>query len=78
MIESILGSVIFEAIGAFVRWIFVSMRNRIKGRATLSFGQVWRGRKRGLQESVEYGVSNILLGAGTVLLIIVLLMWIGI
>ena len=77
MIESILGSVIFEAIGAFARWTFVSIRNRIKGKPTLPFGQVWKGRKRGLQESVEYGVPNILLGAGIVVLIIILLMWVG-
>lgn len=73
------GSIIFEAIGAFFRWIYLSVVSKIKGNKPISFKQVWEGKKNtSLQENVEYGFSNIVLGVIIVIAIIVILKLIGV
>ena len=71
------GSIIFEAIGAFFRWIFTHVIAIVKGRKPVSFMRVWRGKKNAsLQEDVEYGFSNIVIGVVIVLGKIVVLQFI--
>jgi hypothetical protein len=73
------GSIIFEAIGAFFRWIFLRVIARIKGGKSVTFKQVWEGRNStSLQENVEYGFSNIVLGVTIVIGAIVILKLVGI
>ena len=74
-----LGSIIFEFIGAFFRWLLLFTLNKIKGRKSVSFKQVWEGRKNtSLQENVEHGFSNIVLGVIIVIGTIVILKLVGI
>lgn len=74
MLESIVGSIVFEFVGAFSRWLFLSVKNRIRGNGVVSFKKVWGGRKNAkFQESIEHGMSNIGLG----MLIIFILLLIG-
>jgi hypothetical protein len=56
------GSIIFEAFGAFFRWIYVSILNKLRGRKSSSFKEVWEGKKTSSQGNIEYGFSNIILG----------------
>jgi hypothetical protein len=73
------GSIIFEAIGAFFRWIFLRVVGVIKGGKPVSFKQVWDGKKdTSFQENVEHGFSNIALGVIIVIGAIVVLKLVGI
>lgn len=75
--ESFVGSIIFEVIGAFFRWLYYSLLTSIKGRKQISFREILRG-KKGLKDldRMLYGVSNIALGMVVVLVLFVLLVWI--
>ena len=72
--ESFVGSILFEVIGALFRWVYYSALTSIKGRKQISFGEVLKG-KKGLKDldRMLYGVSNIALGMLIVLTILVLL-----
>ncbi len=74
MLESIIGSVVLEFIGAFFRWLFLSIKNRLKGNEVLSFKKVWEGRKdASFKSSIEQGMSNIGLGILILLIFLVVL-----
>ena len=73
------GSIIFEAIGAFFRWVFLRVVVMIKGGRPISFKQIWEGKKNpSFQENVEYGFSNTVLGIVIVLSVIVILKLVGV
>jgi hypothetical protein len=74
MLRSFIGSIIFEAIGAFIRWLYLLIRGK-----NVDFSEVWKGRESmDLQESTGYGFSNIILGIGFIFLIILILKLIGV
>lgn len=63
MIESIIGSLFFEFVGALTKWVVYAVLHKARGRDIISFKQMWDGRK-GSQKSeiIMHGFSNILLG----------------
>lgn len=63
MIDSVIGSVFFEFIGAFLKWAIYAVVYKIRGKEIISFKEMWSGRK-GSQKSdiIIHGVSNIILG----------------
>jgi hypothetical protein len=63
MIDSIIGSVFFEFVGAFTKWVVYAVIHKVRGRDIISFKEMWGGRK-GSQKSeiIMHGFSNILLG----------------
>ncbi len=63
MIESIFSSLIFEWVGAFVKWLIISTFNFFKGRKmkTVRFYYDGGGSKNGI-DLFSAGVSNIVLG----------------
>ena len=72
------GSIIFEVIGAFFRWLYLRIVSKIKCTKAVSIKQVWEGKKSSsLQDNVEYGFSNIILGVIIVLTICVVIIWSG-
>jgi hypothetical protein len=75
--EPFVGSILFEVIGEFFRWLHYSILARVKRRKQISFREVLRG-KKGLKDldRMLYGVSNIGLGMIVVLVLLVLLVWI--
>jgi len=71
---SFFGSIIFEGIGAFFRWICLFILSKIRGQKPVSLKQVWEGNKdSSFQSSVEYGFSNIILGVIIVLVVVIIL-----
>ncbi len=60
MIDSIIGSVFFEFIGAFIKWFTYAIIYKLRGRKIISFKEMWSGRK-GSQKSdiLMHGVSNV-------------------
>lgn len=73
------GSIIFEAIGAFFRWMFSSVVRVIKGSTPVSFKQVWGGKRNtSIKENVEHGFSNIALGVIIVIVTILILKFVGV
>ena len=63
MIDSIIGSVFFEFVGALTKWAVYAVLHKVRGREIISFKEMWDGRK-GSQKSeiIMHGFSNILLG----------------
>jgi hypothetical protein len=63
MIDSIIGSVFFEFVGAFTKWVVYAVLHKVRRREIISFKEMWDGRK-GSQKSdiIMHGFSNILLG----------------
>jgi hypothetical protein len=72
------GSIIFEAFGAFFRWLYVSILNKLRGRKSSSFKEVWEGKKTAFQGSIEYGFSNIILGVIIVMAVILIIKFLDI
>lgn len=75
MLDNFIGSVLFEIIGASIKWVFSAIINYIKGKRVPSFKEVYDG-KKGMDkaDTIFYGVSNILLGIiFTVVLILFLI-----
>jgi hypothetical protein len=71
------GSIILELIGAFFRWAYLAVKHWIKGKKVASFGRIFDGRRNAsFQESIEYGVSNIVLGWIIVFAICLILVWV--
>lgn len=69
-----LGSIIFEFIGAFVKWLFYAIRNRLIGKEVVGFMRIWMGRKGAKNEElILQGFSNTGLG----MLVVVILLAIG-
>jgi len=69
-----IGSLIFEFIGVFFRWVYISIKNVIKGEKVVSFNKVWKGKKsKDFKKNIKYGMSNITLGIIIVIVIIVIL-----
>lgn len=74
MLRSFFGSIIFEAIGALIRWLYFLIRGK-----KMNFSDVWNGRESmDFEESTHYGFSNIILGIGFVFLVIIILKLIGV
>ncbi|MEM6524695.1 MAG: hypothetical protein AAF693_12910 [Bacteroidota bacterium] len=72
--DSIIGSIIFEIIGAFIKWVYFLTVNFFRRKKTPSFYELWMGRKEEEHANLlMQGVSNILLGAFFVIGLIVLL-----
>lgn len=63
MIDSIIGSVFFEFIGALIKWVVYAVLHKLRGKEIISLKEMWDGRK-GSQKSeiIMHGFSNILLG----------------
>jgi uncharacterized membrane protein (DUF106 family) len=58
-----IGSIILELIGAFCKWSFLTIKHIATGRKRVSFQQIFDGSKDSdFKESIEHGLSNILLG----------------
>jgi len=72
--ESIFGSVFFEFIGAFIKWLYYLVVNAFRGKKIPGFMSLWIGRKKSNHSDLlMQGVSNIFLGIiSTVLLILFL------
>ena len=72
--ESILGSVILEFIGAYTKWLTYKVFGKFKGRKTLPFKLIWKGRKKaGEEEYILQGWSNIIVGILVILIICLIL-----
>jgi hypothetical protein len=73
------GSIIFEFIGAFAKWVFYAFRNKLQGQKITSFMRIWMGRKgaRG-EELILQGFSNIGLGMLLSVIILSILVWLGV
>jgi len=71
MLESIIGSFIFDFIGASAKWLFHFVKNKIKGEKVVSF-KAFQKKKKGasFKESVEDDFSNVALGMIIVVIII--------
>ncbi len=69
-----IGSIIFEFIGVFFKWLYFSMTSLLSGKKRYSFKKVWHGRKEdNFKAEFEYGISNIALGMIMTLVIILLM-----
>jgi len=78
MLDSIIGSLFFEWVGAFTRWSILWVVNRVKRKKQLTFKEVWAGRKNTTQsETFMYGISNIMLGTVVVVAICTIIIWLG-
>lgn len=73
-----MGSVVFEFIGAFFKWLYFAVYSAIKGRRAVSFKQIWEGDRTDFQERIEYGISNLVLGIAISLGLIIFLMCSGV
>ncbi|MDR8394587.1 hypothetical protein NC796_25805 [Aliifodinibius sp. S!AR15-10] len=77
--DSIIGSIFFEFIGASIKWIFYTVKNWIKGEKYISFGTIYSGDESDeFHEQFFLGVSNIWVGLLFIMGIIVLLVKLGI
>lgn len=66
-----IGSIIFEFIGVFFRWIYYYFIRKFRHKEPISFKRIWSGRNNmDFKEEFEYGVSNIFLGMIITILII--------
>ncbi|MFD2037290.1 hypothetical protein ACFSKL_21005 [Belliella marina] len=50
MIDSILGSVFFEFVGASTKWLIYAIFHKVSGKQVISFKEMWNGRK-GVEKS---------------------------
>lgn len=74
MFDSIIGSIIFEFIGAFAKWLSYALINKIKGKKIIAFREIWSGRKDTQHSDLlMQGVSNIFLGIIVVMSIVIFL-----
>lgn len=65
-----LGSIIFEFIGASVRWLYLLAKHKMQGKGLISFGRVFDGKKdASFKENIEHGFSNTLLGWLTIFIV---------
>jgi hypothetical protein len=49
-----LGPIVFECIGALVRWLFFLARNNLTGKGLKSFNEIWNDKKgSGSKEMLE-------------------------
>ena len=72
--SSFIGSIIFEFIGVFSKWIYFNLLRKLKGHNTISFNKVWNGRKNmKFHEDFLYGLSNTGLGMVITILTILIL-----
>lgn len=79
MLDSIIGSVFFEFIGAFSKWLFYAVIYSLKGEKTKSFKDIWNGRKDSKKSNLlMYGISNIVLGIIVISFLIFFILWLGI
>ena len=79
IIDFILGSVIFEFIGASAKWVYSNVKDRLRGERPKTFSEIWNGRKKAsFQESIEHGWSNIFLGVAIIIILIIVLTWIDV
>ncbi len=63
MFEAILGSIFFEFIGVFAKWLFHFIKNTIGGKRITKFKDFRKEKKNiSFQESIEDGFSNVALG----------------
>ena len=70
-----IGSIILEFIGASIRWIFLLIKSRMTGKKVISFKEIFDGKKRSsFKESVEHGMSNIILGFVVIFIVCMILM----
>ncbi len=66
-----IGSIIFEFIGVFFRWLYFYITRKLSNKEAISFKRIWQERKnKDFKEEFEYGVSNIFLGMLITVLII--------
>jgi hypothetical protein len=66
----ILGSIILEFLGAMVRWIFLRSIGR-----KVTFRETWNGPNKSVRESLEYSVSNTIIGWFTIGILASILVW---
>ena len=72
--SSFIGSIIFEFIGVFSKWIYFNLLRKLKGQNTISFNKVWNGRENmKFHEDFLYGLSNTGLGMVITILTILIL-----
>lgn len=63
MIDSIIGSVFFEFVGALTKWVVYAVLHKIRRKRIISFREMWDGRKGSQNpEIILHGFSNTLLG----------------
>jgi hypothetical protein len=68
MLDNAMGSIIFEIIGAFVKWVLFAIVNSIQGKKTMEFKEILGGSNRANKSDLPlYGVSNVILGLLTVI-----------
>jgi len=72
IIGAVIGSVIFEAIGASVRWVICYVLYSLQGKPPPSFSEIFKGKFKGKKklsnpDLLFYGASNVLLGMLTLI-----------
>ena len=76
--DEILGSIIFEYIGAFIKWVYYTLKNWLLGKEHISFGTIYSGKENDkFHDQFFLGVSNIFLGLIFCLGVIVILIKFG-
>ena len=76
--DTIIGSVVFEFIGACLKWFFNFIYSLIKGKEPTSFKKIWGGKEDAeYYEVVLGGVSNIFLGLIVTVIILSFLIYLG-
>lgn len=74
MIDSIVGSIFFEFVGALTKWVLYASIHKIIGKKVIGFKEMWDGRKGSHKsEIIMHGFSNIILGLIVVVGVFVLL-----
>jgi len=61
--DSIIGSVVLEFLGAYVRWMFLFIYSKLTNKKVKTFKEVWDG--KGIKDGaslLSYGTSNIIIG----------------
>jgi len=76
--DSIIGSVVFEFIGASIKWLYYSIKNWLTGETPISFGTIYSGdEKQEFHEQFFLGVSNVFLGLIFTVGVLSLLIFLG-
>lgn len=74
MLDNIIGSIFFEFVGAFIKWLFYAIIYKIKGKKIIGFKEMWEGRKGSKKfDLLMNGTSNIILGLIVTITLILLL-----
>lgn len=74
-----LGSIVFECIGALVRWLYFQARNGFTDDGRKSFREIWKGKKGSdSKEAIENAWLNIGIGMTLVVITCSILIWLGI